>query len=444
MTFNIAILGKPNVGKSTLFNRLCGKKLAIVDDRPGVTRDRKMFPANLAGLKFNVIDTAGWEGSEAGLPKLMAQQSLHAGEEADIIFFMVDARNGINIDDIGFAHIIRCLSKPTILVVNKCDSKKNFDLESAYKLGLGEPIFISAQTREGLDDLHAGINKLSKTIKKREDILPASDPSHLKVCIVGRPNVGKSTLFNSMLQMERSITSPVAGTTRDAIQHLYTYNERVIELIDTAGLRKKKSINDSVESMSVGESINAIRRSNVVVLVIDATQPLEKQDLSIAHIAINEGKAVVLVVNKMDLIENVREFTSELKYLIGKNLNELQGMPILQTVALNGIDNNALFELIIQAERRWRFEISTGQLNRWMQKVTTAHIPPLANSGKRIRFKYATQTSTKPPTFTMFVNVPEELPDSYTKYLINSMRDKFDLGGIPTRILYRKNENPFV
>jgi len=444
MTFSVAILGKPNVGKSSLFNRLCGKRLAIVDDRPGVTRDKKTFMANLCGMKFNVIDTAGWEGKDAAvLPQLMAKQSLNAGKEADLLLFMVDAKHGIGPDDIEFARLVRMMEKPTIVLINKCDSRHTINLQEVYKLGLGEPIFISVHSRSGFDDLYEKISTISKTLTiKHVEAVPSRDT--LKVCIVGRPNVGKSTLFNSMLQIDRAITSPIAGTTRDAIQHLYAYKDRTLELIDTAGLRKKKNIEDAVEGMSVGEAINAIRRCHVAILVIDATQPLEKQDLSIAHIAVNEGKAVVLVVNKMDLIEDHRAFLSEIKYLVEKNLHELQGLPILPTVALEGFDHDALFELILTVEQRWKFELSTGQLNRWMEKTTSAHIPPLANSGKRIRFKYATQTGTKPPTFTLFANVPEELPGSYTKYLSNSLRDKFDLGGIPIRLVYRKNKNPYA
>lgn len=444
MTFSVAILGKPNVGKSSLFNRLCGKRLAIVDDRPGVTRDRKVFKASLAGLNFNLIDTAGWEGSDNNsMPQLMARQSIAAAEEANILIFMLDAKHGIGADDIEFAALIRRLKKPVILAVNKCDTRHTIDFKEIYKLGLGEPVFISVHTRSGFEDLYERITSLSKDISPIViDDDYAMDP--LKVCIVGRPNVGKSTLFNGMLKIERAITSPVAGTTRDSIQHIYEYKGRVIELIDTAGLRKKKNIEDVVEGMSVGESINAIRRAHVVVLVIDASQPLEKQDLSIANIAINEGKAVILVANKMDLIENHKSFISELNYLVRKHLNQLQGLEIFTTVALEGVDYAALFELILRSDTRWKFELNTGVLNRWLEKVTSAHIPPLAGNGKRIRFKYATQTGTKPPTFTMFVNVPEDLPDSYTQYLSNSLRNAFDLGGIPIRMLYKKNKNPYV
>lgn len=445
MTFSVAILGKPNVGKSSLFNRLCGKRVAIVDDRPGVTRDNKTFPANLMGMKFDIVDTAGWEGNDQGiLPQTMAKHSFNAGKSADIIIFMVDAKNGIGADDIEFSSMVRSLQKSVILIVNKCDSRHSIDFKDIYKLGLGEPIYLSVHTRSGFDDLYERMHEISKTLKPAQSKPLISSPNTLKVCIVGRPNVGKSTLFNSLLQIERAITSPISGTTRDAIQHLYEYKDRVIELIDTAGLRKKKNIEDNVEGMSVGESINAIRRSHVIILVIDATQPLEKQDLSIAHVAINEGKAVVLVANKIDLIDDRKEFMDELYYLVGKNLHELQGLPILPTIAISGINYNALFDMVLAAEHRWKFELNTGQLNRWMEKTTSAHIPPLANNGKRIRFKYATQTGTKPPTFTLFANVPEELPGSYTKYLSNSLRDKFDLGGIPIRLVYRKNKNPYA
>lgn len=443
MTFSVAILGKPNVGKSSLFNRLCGKRLAIVDDQPGVTRDRKTFKANLAGMQFDIIDTAGWEGSDANLmPQLMAKQSIMAAEEADMLLFMLDAKYGIGPDDIEFARLVRQLEKPVSLVVNKCDSKHTIEFKDIYKLGLGEPIFISTHTRSGFDDLYESISVLSKSIKNK----PLDQKLYLdalKVCIVGRPNVGKSTLFNSMLQIERAITSPIAGTTRDAIQHFYEYRGKVIELIDTAGLRKKKNIENNIEGMSVGETINAIRRCHVTILVIDATQPLEKQDLSIAHIAINEGKAVVLVANKMDLIENKRAFIGDLNYLVSKSLHELNGLPILTTIALDGIDHNELFQLVIDVEKKWKFQLSTGPVNRWLEKTTSAHIPPLAKNGKRIRLKYATQTGIKPPTFTIFANVPEELPESYTQYLSNSLRNTFDLGGIPIRLIYKKNKNPY-
>jgi GTP-binding protein len=444
MSFSVAIVGKPNVGKSSLFNRLCGKRLAIVDDRPGVTRDKKSFEANLFGLHFNFVDTAGWEGRDVNLlPQMMAKQSLKAASEADILFFMIDAKAGIGLDDIEFASLVRKLSKPVVLLVNKSDSNHRVDLKDLYSLGLGEPIFISVHTGAGFDDLYDRLQNMSKSIEVAEKE-PVASRDALKICIVGRPNVGKSTLFNGMLQFERSIVASIAGTTRDAIGHYYQHKGTTIELIDTAGLRKRKNISDTVEGMAVGETVNAIRRSHVVILVIDATQPLEKQDLSIAHIAINEGKAVVLIINKMDLIDKREPFLDEIKYLVGKDLHELQGLPMLPICAIKHVDFNRLFDMALAAAERWRFQLNTGQLNKWLEKTVSAHIPPLAKNGKRIRLKYITQTGERPPTFTIFVNVPEELPGSYSKYLANSLRGEFDLGGIPIRIIYKKNKNPYA
>lgn len=442
MVFKIAILGCPNVGKSSLFNKLCGKKLAIVDDVPGVTRDRKVFAASFGDLCFELVDTAGWEGENSGhLSQLMAKQSYYAGDDADIILFMIDAKHGVRIDDYDFANQVKKLNKPVVLLVNKCDSNRPDYLDDIYKLGLGDPIFFAVHSGLGFDDLYHRLSEFSKNmvIEESEELLPT-----LKISIVGRPNVGKSTLFNNILQMERSVVSDYSGTTRDSIRHLYDYEGKCIELIDTAGLRKRKKIDNPVEDMSSGESINAIRRSNVVILVVDAMQPLEKQDLQIAHIAINEGKGVIIVVNKIDLVSNKNELMDEINYLTKKHMQGIAGMPIIPISAIKKIDTSVLFDNVIKLFEKLNFEINTGKLNRWLEGVTAAHIPPIAKNGKRIRFKYAIQSSLKPPTFTFFVNVPEELPNSYNKYLSNSLREQFDLGGVPIRINYRKNHNPYV
>jgi GTP-binding protein len=437
--FKVAIVGKPNVGKSTLFNKLCGKRIAIVDDMPGVTRDRKEFNARLGDLEFKLCDTAGWERTKSSLQQEMAKQGKLAIDDADLILFMLDAKNGITYEDLDFAKELRRCDKPILVLANKSEGEKSANESDIYALGIGEPVYISAAHKLGFEDLYQWISQNKPQNSTVED----EQQADIKICLAGRPNVGKSTLFNKLLGFERTVVSDVAGTTRDTITHYLDYQDKQIELIDTAGLRKRAKIKERVEDFSSGESITAIRRANVVVLVVDASQPLEKQDLSIASIAINEGKAVVLVINKCDLIKDKKYLREEIEYLIANNLFDLHGLPMIFTTAIHGRGIDSIMSEVISTHARWNRKLSTGELNKWLKEAIENHIPPLAQNGRRIRLKYITQTKQKPPTFTVFANIPEDLPDSYRRYLVNDMRNSLQLDGLPLRVNFKKNENPY-
>ncbi len=438
----IAIIGKPNVGKSSLFNKLCGKKLAIVDDTPGITRDRKKYKAQLHDLDFMLIDTAGWEYNDSILKRKMNAQSEAAIFEADVILFMVDGRNGITQDDLDLANLIRRTSKPVLLLVNKSEGRLGIDRGDLARMGLGEPIYIAVHTRQGFEDLHPALLEMKKQLPVSPQILQ-EDKSIIRLALIGRPNVGKSMTLNKILGMERVITSEISGTTRDTTSHPLEWKDQKLELIDTAGMRKRKNIDCRIEDMSIGESINAIRRAHIVVLVVEATEMLLAQDLAIAKVAVNEGKAFVLVVNKCDLVTDKRALRQEIEYQLHNHLREVTGVPVLYISALKEETLTTILDQACQAYQRWSSKINTGALNRWLRDATDSHIPPLAHNGRRIRLKYMVQNGAKPPTFTIFSNIPENLPDSYTRYLINSLRQQFELEGIPIRLNYRKNENPY-
>lgn len=440
----IAIVGKPNVGKSSLFNRLCRKKLAIVDDTPGVTRDRKKYQAQLQDLKFTLIDTAGWEHDDVLLKGKMNAQSMAAIKEADIVWFVVDGRSALTNDDVAFAKLVRRTGKPVLLLVNKSEGKIAVDAGELARFGLGEALYISVNNALGFDALYQEMSRLCEQLPALEvESIEESNNQAVKVALIGRPNVGKSSVLNKLLGDERVIISEVSGTTRDTTTHPFVWNDVEFELIDTAGLRRRKNIDDRIEDMSIGESINAIRRANLVILVIEATEGLLGQDMAIANIAINEGKAFVLVVNKCDLVTDKRALRSDIQYHLHNHLREVTGIPTLYVSALqDALLSNILEEANI-AHQRWCSKVSTGALNRWLKEATSSHIPPLANNSRRIRLKYMVQSSTKPPTFTVFANIPEDLPDSYIRYLINSLRDQFELRGMPIRMQFRKNKNPY-
>lgn len=441
MTPKVAIIGKPNVGKSTLFNKLCGRRLAITHDMPGITRDRKEYHAKIGKFHCVLIDTAGLETKKAELSKAMVAQTLAATEEADIILFMVDARYGVNEDDRTFAKQIRKLGKPILLIANKCEGKLVPDFNTLYKLGFGEPISVSAEHNLGFKELEAALVNAFKDIETKA--VEVESNQSLKIAILGRPNAGKSTLFNKILGYDRVITSDIPGTTRDAINVTLEHEGRMIEIIDTAGLRKKQKVHENVEELSNAESINALRRAHVVALIVDASRALEKQDLSIAHVAVKEGKGVLLVINKWDLVTEKRAFKEEINYLLEKNLFEIQGVDTVYMSAKHDKDVSKLFKIAAKIEKRWSATISTGKLNSWLKGAAEAHIPPLAKNGRRIRIKYMTQTASRPPTFTLFCNIPEDLPDSYSRYLYNSLRQEFGLEGIPIRLKLKKIDNPY-
>lgn len=449
--FKVAIIGKPNVGKSTLFNKLCGRRLAITHDRPGVTRDAKVHPAKLGKLEFIAIDTAGLDNGKDELTQKMVDSSIGSAEDADVVMFVIDGRHGVQDEDRVLAKNIRKLGKPVVLVVNKCENKNVIDQNQIYKLGFATTLFASAEHSIGFGDIEKELRALFEKLamdlpeepKELENKAEVYDNKLIRFAIIGRPNVGKSTLFNKLLGFDRSIVSPVSGTTRDAINHYVDYKDQRLELIDTAGLRRKAAISDQVELLSSVESINALRRSQVTALVIDGTCPLEKQDLSILRVAINEGKAAILIVNKCDLITDLKAYKAEIQEFVDLKLFELKGMQVLYISALKEEKFDFIWDAAVRAMKISMKEIGTGPLNRWLDKAVEAHVPPLASNGRRIRLKYATQTGSKPPTFTLFGNMVSQLPESYIRYLYNSLRDAFGLFGVPIRMRCKAGDNPY-
>ncbi len=455
----VLLIGRPNVGKSTLFNRLCGKKIAIVDDMPGVTRDIKMHHAELDDLEFIAMDTAGWTsednlGVEPRLQSLMSNSTENAISEANAILFVVDGLGGITVEDIAFADKVRRMEKEVILLVNKSeagDRRTKADKNDLYKLGLGDPIYISAMHGTGLYDLYLKLEESLPKPEHGEDFVQAEDlDDTIKISIVGRPNVGKSTMFNYLLGRERSIVSDVSGTTRDAITDdiEITFNEspRSLVLIDTAGMRKKNKIEEDIEGRALGQSITAIRRSNVVVVVMDATAPFEKQDLTIARIAVNEGKGLVFAVNKIDLLaRDIRQQIAEKIEEISYNyLESIEKVPIIYLSALEGKYIHLLLQNIVQTFDKWQTQISTGQLNKWLKDVTTSRVPPLMKSRKvPISIKYITQKSTQPPTFLLFANTAK-IPVSYVRYMKRSLARRFNMEGLPIRFTIKTTNNPYI
>lgn len=455
MTQKILLIGRPNVGKSTLFNRLCGKKIAIVDDMPGVTRDIKMHPAELDDLKFVAIDTAGWTsndelGIEPRLQSLMSHTTESAIIDANVILFVVDGISGITVEDISFADKIRKTHKPVILLVNKSeagDRRTKATHNDLYKLGFGDPIYISAMHGTGLEDLYMQLYELLPKNATVNDL--ESDNNAIKISIVGRPNVGKSTMFNYLLGKERSIVSEISGTTRDAItddiEIEFKESTKKLLLIDTAGMRRKSKVGQDIESRSLGQSITAIRRSNVVIVVMDATMPFERQDLTIAKIAVNEGKGLVFAVNKIDLLNrDIRNQIAEKLEEISYNyLESIEKIPIIYISALQGKYMNLLLKNVVTIYERWRREISTGQLNKWLKDVTGSKAPPLMKSRKvPINIKYMTQKSTQPPTFMLFANTTK-IPTSYIRYMKRSLARRFDMEGLPIRFEIKTTKNPY-
>jgi GTP-binding protein len=451
MTFTVAIVGRPNVGKSTLFNRLVGRRLAIVDDTPGVTRDRREGNGELAGLHFKVIDTAGLEDEDdATLEGRMRSQTEKALEAADVALFLVDARSGVTPLDRHFASWLRGRSKPVILVANKADADQNeAGTLEAYSLGLGEPVAISAEHNLGMADLYAALAPFDRegAEGKIEEVAPPgevdSEDRAINLAIVGRPNVGKSTLVNQLLGEDRMLTGPEAGITRDAIATRWEHRGRPVMLIDTAGLRRKARVTEKLEGLSTADTIRTIRFAHVVVLVVDATAPLEKQDLTIARLVIEEGRCLIIAVNKWDLVEDRKSITRLIEDRMEASLAQGKGVPVVPLSALTGQGTAKLLPAVFRSYDIWNRRVSTSQLNRWLEGVEDQHPPPLAR-GRRVRLRYATQTKTRPPTFLIFASQPEGLPESYRRYLINSLQETFDLKGVPLRLEYRRGENPYA
>ena len=447
MSLKIAIICRPNVGKSTLFNRLAGNKLAIVHDLPGVTRDRKETKAKFRGLDLILIDTAGFETAKDGsIEQRMCKQTERAIHESDVCLFMIDARSGLHPHDETFASMVRQSGKPVILLANKCEGKLLEDsIYEAYKLGLGEPIPFSAEHSLGFEDLYTELARLNDDIQNKEQ--PRKEDSTvekpLQLAIVGRPNVGKSTLVNALLKDERMLTGPEAGITRDAVSSAWEWKGRKINLVDTAGLRRQSRITHSLEKMSAASTKHAAFMAQVVILVLDADAVLDKQDLTIARQVIDEGRALVIAVNKWDIAKR-SEALQRLNDKLQTSLTQVTGIPTVTVSALKREGLDKLMSAVFKVYERWNTRIPTAPLNKWFTDVQEQNTPPLGKNKRRIKLRYITQAKTRPPAFYIFSSNPEGLPDSYLRYLTNSLRETFDLDGIPIRITVRKGENPYA
>ena len=445
MTLDIAIVGRPNVGKSTLFNRLVGRRLALVAREPGLTRDRRLAEAEFGGMKVRLIDTAGLEDAdEHSIEARMRAQSEAAIGDADVVLFLIDARSGVLPADEVFAEQVRVSSKPVILVANKCEGvavKAGF--YDAYRLGLGEPIAISAEHGEGLGELFEAIEAAGEEApQKPEDGRPIGERP-MRVAIIGRPNAGKSTLVNALLGEERMITGPEAGITRDAIAIDWQWQDQPIQLFDTAGLRRKARVKAGSEQLSVSDALKAIRFAEVVILVVDAEHPFDKQDLQIAHLASEEGRAIVIAVNKWDLVEDKRATRHELRREVERLLPQIKGVPLIPVSAIRRNGLEPLMEAVFEVYRVWNMRISTSALNNWLRDAAERHPPP-AVSGRRIKLRYMTQPNARPPTFVLFCSRPKALNQAYRRYLMNGLREDFGLEGVPLRITMRQGNNPYA
>ena len=474
MTF--AIVGRPNVGKSTLFNRLIGQQHAIVDDQPGVTRDRREGHATLAGLSFRVIDTAGLQDANRdALEDRMRLQTETAIREADVTLLVIDGRAGVTPIDKFFVNEIRKTGKHVILLANKCEGRAGvLGLAEGWTLGLGEPIPISAAHGEGLVELHDALVDAAKKLCMEsillgdyvadEDVIgdecitaerydydgkPLDSwvddqvQMPMRIAIVGRPNMGKSTLINSLLGKDRLLTGPEAGITRDAIEIAFKFKGRSYKLIDTAGIRRRTRVADKVEKLMVDDALRAIQFAHLCVLLIDATEPPHKQDLAIARLVEDEGRAIVIGANKWDVVRDRHAASMQISKRLQTSLAQLRGVPVVKISALHKKGLSRLLEVAGDMYRVWNTRISTGRLNRWLEIVLEAHPPPLVD-GRRLRIRYMTQIKTRPPTFALFVSQPADLPDSYLRYLTSGLRKDFGLRGIPIRMVMRKRKNPFA
>lgn len=464
MPFTLAIVGRPNVGKSSLFNRIAGRRIAIVHDTPGVTRDRRVADVVFDGMELRLIDTAGFEdAAPESLSARMTGQTLAAIAEADALLFVIDARAGVTAGDEIIATALHRSGKPVILAANKCEGRliEPAALADVFALGFGEPLKISAEHALGMESLAAALEPLAPKIaiaEEDEDALEMEEPPDdaefeedtfdyrtkpLRLALVGRPNVGKSSLFNQLLGEDRSITGPEAGLTRDSIAAPWRIEDREVLLHDTAGLRKKARVaGETLEEMSVGSTLDAIRFADCVIVMIDATQPFEKQDLAIADLIAREGRAIVFAVNKWDLKENKNGAISELREKLDRLLPQIAGAALVAISARTGEGLNRLPDAIMAADRAWNSRAPTSAINRFLESALARHAPP-AIRGRRVRIRYMTQTKARPPTFTLFGNQLDALPEDYQRYLVNGLRENFGLKGTPLRLVMRNTKNPY-
>ena len=470
MPLRLAIVGRPNVGKSTLFNRLAGKRLAIVDDRPGVTRDRRFGTGRIGDLDLELIDTAGFEDvTDESLEARMRAQTEAAIRECDVALFVIDSRVGVTQLDEIFADVLRRHDRPVVLVANKAEGRQGDEgINEAFRLGLGEPIALSAEHGEGLADLYAAlrghvaeVDAVEEEDETGEEVFEAAlaaeredegeeasgaaeaDDRPLRIAIVGRPNAGKSTLVNRLIGEERLLTGPEAGITRDAIPVDWNWGGRPVRLVDTAGLRRKARVQEGLEKLSTADTIRAITFAEVVLLVMDATHPLEIQDLQIADLVEREGRAIVFVLAKWDLIEDPQARLAEIRESLDRQLPQVRGAPLVALSAETGRNVDRLMPAVFKVHGDWSTKVKTRDLNDWLALAIQRHPPPAVN-GRRVRPKYMAQTKARPPTFVLFATRADQLPDHYRRYLVHALRESFDLPGVPIRLSVRSSRNPFV
>ena len=467
----IAVIGRPNVGKSTLFNRLAGKPLAIVDDRPGVTRDRREARGRLGDFEITLIDTAGYEDTDKGIEARMRQQTEAAMAEADLSLFLIDGRAGVTALDQLVADLLRRSNRPVLLLVNKCEGRKGeAGLMEAYSLGLGEPIPVSAAHGEGISDLYAaafdtldGFGKSAAPVGPSEDDLdhiqletdedfdpdaeeaePAEEEKPpLRIAVAGRPNVGKSTLINALIGQERLITGPEAGLTRDAIAVPWEWDGQRVRLHDTAGLRKRGKVDDRLERMSAADTLRAVKFAEVVLLLVDAERPFEKQDLTIADKVVEEGRGLIVLISKWDLVRDKQAKLKELREEFDRLLPQIKGAPLIPISAKSGIGLNKIMPAVTNLHRDWRAKVKTRDVNDWLQEMIARHPPPSVD-GRRVKPRYMAQTKGRPPTFVLMCSRASYLPESYKRYLINGLREAFELPGVPIRLIVKGGENPYA